>query len=111
MFGFESIAAVPKNAATAESDPERTSSRMCPFRSFQLGDTMLLLSLEADVRRREFLMSVASSAALWPHAASAQQPGRVRRIGVLMHSTSDEPESQTRIAVLHQGLQASGWTV
>ena len=35
----------------------------------------------------------------------------MRRVGVLMHATSDEPESQARIAAFAQGLQEAGWTV
>ena len=35
----------------------------------------------------------------------------MRRIGVLMHTTPDEPESQARIAALAQGLQEAGWAV
>ena len=46
---------------------------------------------------------------LWPLAARAQQPDRVRRIGVLMHLAADDPESPTRIAALRQGLQQFGW--
>ena len=47
----------------------------------------------------------------WPLAASAQQPDRMRRIGVLMDSTADDPEGQSRITAFAQGLQALGWTV
>jgi putative ABC transport system substrate-binding protein len=35
----------------------------------------------------------------------------VRRIGVLMAMTADDPESQARLAAFAQGLQQSGWTV
>ena len=35
----------------------------------------------------------------------------MRRVGVLMYTTADEPESQARIAALHQGLQEAGWSV
>ena len=44
----------------------------------------------------------------WPLAARAQQPERMRRVGVLMYTTPDEPESQARIAALAQGLAGSG---
>ena len=49
------------------------------------------------MRRREFL-GVLGSLIAWPVVAGAQQPGRMRRIGVLMHTTPDEPESQVRLA-------------
>jgi putative ABC transport system substrate-binding protein len=39
----------------------------------------------------------------------AQQAERVRRIGVLMASTLDDPESQARIAAFQQSLQQLGW--
>ena len=51
------------------------------------------------------------ASAAWPLAARAQQPERVRKIGVLMHATSDEPESQARIVAFAQGLQEAGWSV
>jgi putative ABC transport system substrate-binding protein len=47
-------------------------------------------------------------AAAWPLAARAQQPGRMRRIGVLMHLAADDPEGQRRVAVFLQGLQEAG---
>src|SRR6476620_3573209 len=66
----------------------------------------------ANMRRRDFLgvLGVLGGAATaWPLAARAQE--RVRRIGVLMFSTADEPESQARITALGQGLQEAGWSV
>jgi putative ABC transport system substrate-binding protein len=45
-----------------------------------------------------------------PLAAPAQQSDRVRRIGVLMASTTDDPEYQARIAAFQQGLQHLGWS-
>ena len=49
-------------------------------------------------------------AAAWPLAARAQQPERMRRIGVLMGAAADDPEGQARIAAFQQGLQQLGWT-
>jgi len=49
------------------------------------------------------------AATAWPVGAWAQE--RVRRIGVLMYTTPDEPESQARITALAQGLQDAGWSV
>ena len=46
----------------------------------------------------------------WPLAARAQQPERMRRIGVLMSLAADDPEAQARIAAFLQGLQQLGWT-
>ena len=36
------------------------------------------------------------AAAMWPIPARAQQPERMRRIGVLMHLAADDPEGQAR---------------
>src|SRR5215472_12855390 len=61
------------------------------------------------MRRREFI-ALLGGAAAWPLAARAQQPERVRRIGVLMNVGADDPEGQTRIVAFVQGLQQSGWS-
>src|SRR5437868_2558979 len=63
------------------------------------------------MRRREFITLVSSAAVAWPLAARAQQPERVRRIGVLMTQLADDPVSMDRIAAFLQGLQKLGWTV
>src|SRR5262245_3530394 len=62
------------------------------------------------MRRRTFIAMLAGAAA-WPLAARAEQTERVRRIGVLMHLASDDPEGQARIAAFLQGLQEWGWAV
>src|SRR5215467_14023759 len=60
------------------------------------------------MRRREFIALIGSAAA-WPLAGRAQQPERMRRIGVLMNLTPDDPEGHTRVAAFLQGLQQLGW--
>jgi putative ABC transport system substrate-binding protein len=62
------------------------------------------------VKRREFI-TLLGGAVAWPLAARAQQPERVRRIGVLMNLAADDPEGQARLAALLQGLQEAGWAV
>jgi len=62
------------------------------------------------MRRREFIWGLGGAAA-WPLAARAQRPERMRRIGVLVNFTSDDPVSQDRLAAFVQGLQELGWTV
>ncbi|HWY76355.1 MAG TPA: ABC transporter substrate-binding protein, partial [Verrucomicrobiae bacterium] len=61
------------------------------------------------MRRREFIQGVASSAIALPAAASAQQPDRVRRIGVLWNLGADDPLGQVRLKTFLQGLKTRGW--
>jgi ABC-type uncharacterized transport system substrate-binding protein len=63
------------------------------------------------MRRRAFITLIGAAAAAWPLAAGAQQPERLRRIGILMNRAADNPEGQDRLAAFHQGLQELGWNV
>jgi putative tryptophan/tyrosine transport system substrate-binding protein len=60
------------------------------------------------IGRRDFI-TLLGGAAAWPLAARAQQPERVRRIGVLMPLAEDDPVGQARVAAFLQGLRGSGW--
>ena len=62
------------------------------------------------LKRREFMTLLGGAAAAWPLAAGAQQPERMRRIGVLMNRAANAPEGQARLAAFHQGLQELGWS-
>jgi putative ABC transport system substrate-binding protein len=62
------------------------------------------------VKRREFI-TLLTGAAAWPLAARAQQPAKIRRIGVLMSPAPDDALGQTGIAAFAQGLQQLGWEV
>ncbi len=62
------------------------------------------------MRRREFLGGLGGAAVAWPIAARAQQPDRVRRIGVLQAINESDPEGQLRKAAFVRGLQKFGWT-
>src|SRR6478752_1452625 len=61
------------------------------------------------MQRRNFIRLLGGAAVAWPLAARAQQSDRVRRIGVLMASTADDPDFQARIVAFLQGLQQLGW--
>jgi ABC-type uncharacterized transport system substrate-binding protein len=63
------------------------------------------------MRRREFITLLGGAAVAWPLAVRAQQPERMRRIGVLMSGAgADDPDGQARSAAFLQGLQQLGWT-
>ena len=62
------------------------------------------------MRRREVITLLGGSAAAWPLAARAQQPERMRRIGILMSGTESDPELQARVAVFRQTLEQLGWS-
>src|SRR5262249_788099 len=62
------------------------------------------------VKRREFITLLGGAAVAWPLAARAQQPERMRGVGVLMNLTADDPEASERVTAFAQGLQQLGWT-
>jgi ABC-type uncharacterized transport system substrate-binding protein len=62
------------------------------------------------MRRRAFITLLGGAAAAWPLAARAQQPERVRRIGVLMNLAESDPETRARRAAFLQALQELGWS-
>ena len=62
------------------------------------------------MNRRELFALFGSAAALsWPVSARAQQPGRMRRIGVLHDYAEGDPEGQAQITAFRQELQKLGW--
>jgi putative tryptophan/tyrosine transport system substrate-binding protein len=62
------------------------------------------------IKRREFITLLGGAAAAWPLAARAQQPERMRRIGVLMYLAADDAEGQARLAAFAQALKQLGWS-
>ena len=66
--------------------------------------------MPVTIGRREFIFTLGGSAAVWPLAARAQQPGPMRRIGVLMNRAADDQDGQARLAAFQQALQQLGWS-
>jgi putative ABC transport system substrate-binding protein len=60
------------------------------------------------MRRRDFV-ALLGGAAAWPLPARAQQPDRIRRIGVLSPFAEDDAEAQANVTEFRQALQKLGW--
>jgi len=60
------------------------------------------------MKRRQFITLVGGAAA-WPLAARAQQPDRLRRIGVLSGFAEGDPQAQRNLAAFTKALQELGW--
>jgi putative ABC transport system substrate-binding protein len=62
------------------------------------------------MKRREFITLLGGTAAAWPLATRAQQPDRVRRIGVLMGQPAADPEAVALFSRFTQALHEAGYT-
>ena len=58
--------------------------------------------------RRE-LITLIGGAVVWPLAAGAQQPERMRRIGLLMGYPEGDPQARANVVAIREGLQSLGW--
>jgi putative ABC transport system substrate-binding protein len=63
------------------------------------------------MQRRDFITLLGGAAVTWPLAARAQQPERMRRIGVLLPATADDAHYQIWLGAFLQGLSQSGWNI
>src|SRR5215470_11980657 len=66
-------------------------------------------ALRKAMRRRDFIKVIAGSIAVWPLTTRAQQPDRMRRLGMLFSVTEADTEGQARVAALRLGLLERGW--
>ena len=62
------------------------------------------------MKRREFIAALGGAAA-WPLVARAQQPERVRRIGILQNFPENDPVAAVLSATFLKELRQSGWAV
>jgi putative tryptophan/tyrosine transport system substrate-binding protein len=62
-----------------------------------------------NIARRKFITALSGTAIAWPLTAHAQQPDRMRRVGVLMGRPETDLESQSERAAFVQELQKLGW--
>jgi putative tryptophan/tyrosine transport system substrate-binding protein len=60
------------------------------------------------MRRRDFITLLGGAATAWPLAAGAQQPDRMRLVGVLMSYAENDSEAQAWVAAFRDGLQKLG---
>jgi putative ABC transport system substrate-binding protein len=67
--------------------------------------------MTVTIGRRELLAALGGAAVAWPLAARAQQSERIRRIGVLMSQSADDPDALAMISAFAQGLQERGWAI
>jgi putative ABC transport system substrate-binding protein len=63
------------------------------------------------MRRREFIGVLGGAVIAWPLAARAQQPERMRRIGIILPAAADDSEFQPRLEAFRQRLQDFGWII
>jgi putative ABC transport system substrate-binding protein len=97
---------------SSEFDPSATSTA-----NFAAMHTRLLCNdvvecdgqLEGSMRRLEFI-TLLGGVAVWPLAGRAQQPDRIRRVGVLMARASNDADGQKQAAALQRGIEELGWS-
>src|SRR5262249_2300144 len=89
-----------QDSALQRGCPGRRSVLSFVFRStpIQKNQALPLRSSMLGIRRREFITLLGGAATAWPLVARAQQPERMRRIGMLLPATAEDTDFQTLIA-------------
>src|SRR5262249_47623168 len=107
--GMEETTGAPSSFAVYRPRRLRASSRDGDDGVNRPPSTLTML-LSRHTRRREFMAFIGAGVA-WPRAARAQQPERVRRIGILLATTADDAEFQAWVGAFLQALALLGWTI
>src|SRR5215472_11397409 len=61
------------------------------------------------MKRREFISLISGAVTAWPLAVRAQQPTRIRRLGVLLNLSENDVEAQRLVKAFGEGLAQLGW--
>lgn len=62
-----------------------------------------------NIARRDFIVALGGAVVAWPLATRAQQSERMRRVGVLIGTAENDPETKRRVEALRRGLSEAGW--
>src|SRR5271166_5025342 len=65
--------------------------------------------MSVTIKRRELIAAFGGAVAAWPLAARAQQPERMRRIGVLTVFAKSDTEANGWLGAFQEELQKLGW--
>lgn len=91
-------------------DPQRTLTGLFQITRADWYAAFSQASMEATMRRRDFIKGLCGAAVGWPPAARAQQTGRARRIGVLIpFENEDDPQVKDLWPAFKQRLAELGW--
>src|SRR6266702_4157227 len=103
-------AGVPRSRSLTHFGPRR-SDFCCDAQHLRFDVLGFVLGLLGRLmRRREFITLLGGAATAWPLAARAQQPDRMRLVGVLMAFAESDSTAQSWLAAFRAALAQLGWT-